>query len=299
MCTSKRPLFTNVLTLTQGFLPRFWSQIHGLFKDFQGPHLRHSRRTTLTHRSIFISTSTQVQFTAFKLLGVRVSSDLKWTTHVDTIIANAAPSLHFLKQLKWAGTPLHFYTATVWQVLEYACPVWNTGFTVAQSSMLEAVQKRTIRTIYSDANYEASLIVAFIDIVWDRSEVPLARFIKRQILASSSLVHYLLPDRLDTLLTWWLSIIIAFTDSYLYIWCFWRLFLITCLVLGSHTLCVKLSNRSISGLFLFAARVLDCTVKINKELIKYKICTKCEIQKKYDSGLIRVQRLHVAVQTIR
>jgi len=67
--------------------------------------------------------------------------------------------------------------------------------------MLEAVQKRTIRTIYSDANYEASLIVAFIDIVRDRSEVPLARFIKRQILASSSLVHYLLPDRLDTLLT--------------------------------------------------------------------------------------------------
>jgi len=52
--------------------------------------------------------------TAFKLLGIRASSDLKWTTQVDAIVANAASRLHFLKQLKQAGAPirdlLHFYT---------------------------------------------------------------------------------------------------------------------------------------------------------------------------------------------
>ena len=50
--------------------------------------------------------------TTFKLLGIRVSSDLKWAEHVDAIVSNAASRIHFLKQLKRAGFPirdlLHF-----------------------------------------------------------------------------------------------------------------------------------------------------------------------------------------------
>ena len=59
--------------------------------------------------------------TTFKLLGIRVSSDLKWAGHVDAIVSNAASRLHFLKQLKRAGIPirdlLHFYTPIVRPVL--------------------------------------------------------------------------------------------------------------------------------------------------------------------------------------
>ena len=51
------------------------------------------------------------------LLGICVSSDLKWADHVDAIVSSAASRVHFLKQLKRAGVPvrdlLHFYTATV------------------------------------------------------------------------------------------------------------------------------------------------------------------------------------------
>jgi len=43
--------------------------------------------------------------TAFKLLGVYVSCDLKWSEHVDAIVSKAASRLHFLKQLKRAGAP--------------------------------------------------------------------------------------------------------------------------------------------------------------------------------------------------
>jgi len=44
--------------------------------------------------------------TAFKLLGVYVSCDLKWSEHVDAIVSKAASRLHFLKQLKRAGAPI-------------------------------------------------------------------------------------------------------------------------------------------------------------------------------------------------
>ena len=41
--------------------------------------------------------------TGFKLLGIHITSDLKWNTHIDKICAKASTRLCFLKQLKWAG----------------------------------------------------------------------------------------------------------------------------------------------------------------------------------------------------
>jgi len=85
-------------------------------------------------------------YTTFKLLGIRVSSELKWADHVNAIVSNAASRVHFLKQLKRAGIPvrdlLHFYTAIVRPVLEYACPVWHSGLTAGQCNAIENIQKR-------------------------------------------------------------------------------------------------------------------------------------------------------------
>ena len=92
--------------------------------------------------------------TTFKLLGIRVSSDLKWADHVDAILSNTASRVHFLKQLKRVGVPikdlLHFYTAIVRPVLKYACPVRHSGLTAGQCHAIENIQKRAIRMIYSE-----------------------------------------------------------------------------------------------------------------------------------------------------
>ena len=126
----------------------------------------------------------------FKLLGIRVSSDLKWADHVNAIVSKAAARLHFLKLLKRAGAPvtdlLHFYTAIVRPVLEYACPVWHSGLTAGQSNAIENIQKRAIRMIYSDSDYEIALIVAGIDSLKDRREILIVRFFKRQVLLYST-----------------------------------------------------------------------------------------------------------------
>jgi len=47
------------------------------------------------HLMLFAATFHGV--TTFKLFGVHVSSNLKWTDHVDAMISNAASRLHFLK----------------------------------------------------------------------------------------------------------------------------------------------------------------------------------------------------------
>ena len=53
----------------------------------------------------------------FKLLGVRVANDLKWTYHVDAVTSQISSRLYFLKQLKRSGAEpddlLCFYTTAV------------------------------------------------------------------------------------------------------------------------------------------------------------------------------------------
>jgi len=61
------------------------------------------------------------------------NTNLTWTGHVSTIVSRANKRLYFLKQLKRAGIPpqqlLHFYTAVIRPVLEYASPVWHYSIT--------------------------------------------------------------------------------------------------------------------------------------------------------------------------
>jgi len=55
--------------------------------------------------------------------------------------------------------------------LEYACQVWHSGLTVAQSDTLESVQKHALRIIYADginSDYQILLIIAGIDTLKDR-----------------------------------------------------------------------------------------------------------------------------------
>ena len=42
---------------------------------------------------------------------------------------------------------LHFYTAVIRPVLEYACPVWHSSITKEQSSRIESVQRRAVYVI--------------------------------------------------------------------------------------------------------------------------------------------------------
>jgi len=56
------------------------------------------------------------QVSTFKLLGVQISNDLKWTNHIDAVSAKLASRLYFLRQLKRAE-------ATYSDLLSFYCTV--------------------------------------------------------------------------------------------------------------------------------------------------------------------------------
>ena len=87
------------------------------------------------------------------LLGVTLSEDLKWQSHIDEITTKASQRLYFIILLKRAGINPHhltnIYTSIVRSVLEYACQVWHTSLTKRQTRQIEYIQKRAMRIIIS------------------------------------------------------------------------------------------------------------------------------------------------------
>jgi len=77
----------------------------------------------------------------------------------------------------------------------------ESGSGIPRSNGLRTtLNTQSISTIYScysdvfDADYELSMIFAGIDSLHDRKDMLTVRFFRRQVLESSSLLHYLLPD---------------------------------------------------------------------------------------------------------
>jgi Reverse transcriptase (RNA-dependent DNA polymerase) len=135
----------------------------------------------------------------FKFLGVLVSDDLKWSHHIEAICSKAASRLHFLKLLARSGARkedlVYFYSSIVRPILEYACPVWHSSLTVAQSDALEAIQKRAMRIVFQSMDYVTACILANIDALSARREQLTMKFFNRCVLNPDSCIHYLLPEK--------------------------------------------------------------------------------------------------------
>ena len=79
-------------------------------------------------------------------------------------------------------------------ILEYACPVWHAGLTKGESDIIEKIQKRALKIIYSDIPYDACIQEAKIELL----KVCRARLSKdffSQICQPNHKLHYLLNRR--------------------------------------------------------------------------------------------------------
>ena len=90
------------------------------------------------------------RFSEFKLRGVYVQNDLKWNTHVSSIISKACKRIHFLRVCRTAHLPrdigLTTYITKIRPVLEYASPVWG-GLPIYLEEDLQRVQNRCLNVI--------------------------------------------------------------------------------------------------------------------------------------------------------
>jgi len=135
---------------------------------------------------------------------VSLSVRLSVCIHINTIVSKASKRLYFLKQLRRAGVPprqlLHFYTAVIRPVLEYASPVWHYSITQAQSQHLESIQKRAVHIIYSftrGMSYPNVLFVANLNSLKDRRD-KFSRTFFQNMCKPASCLHHLLPPPRNT-----------------------------------------------------------------------------------------------------
>ena len=108
-----------------------------------------------------------------KVLGVVISSDLKWSAHIDSITTKAAKRLYLLRQLKRAGIAhsylVRFYCSVIRSILEYAGQVFHCNLPLYLSEEIERIQRRAFRIIFPDCSYSEGSAKAGLTTLYDRS----------------------------------------------------------------------------------------------------------------------------------
>ena len=107
-----------------------------------------------------------------KVLGVVISSDLRWSAHIDSIKTKAAKRLYLLRQLKRAGIAhsvfASFYCSVIRSILENACQVFHCNLPLYLSEEIERIQRRASRVIFPDCGYSEGLAKAGLTTLCDR-----------------------------------------------------------------------------------------------------------------------------------
>ena len=92
-----------------------------------------------------------------KILGLTISNNLTWNTHIGEIITKANKRMYFLVLLRKAGVPssdiVNFYCTCVRPLLEYCAPVFHHAIPSYLSEDLERIQKRGLNVISPGHSY--------------------------------------------------------------------------------------------------------------------------------------------------
>lgn len=133
-----------------------------------------------------------------KILGVTISSDLKWTKHVNNLLKKANKRLYLLMLCRRAGLSvgdmLCIYTSIIRSTLEYCAVVWHTNLPKYLSDAIENIQKRALHTIYGSNNYQECLGLSNLKPLWQRREEQCKRLYEN-IKNPSHKLHDLLPNQ--------------------------------------------------------------------------------------------------------
>ena len=95
------------------------------------------------------------------ILGLNISSDLKWNVHVSELVRKASTRLYFLRQLKKSHVAkrelLLLYITCIRSTLEYGCPLFHRDLPSYLYEDLERLQKRAMKIIYPELSYAKAL----------------------------------------------------------------------------------------------------------------------------------------------
>ena len=134
-----------------------------------------------------------------KYLGVTLTSELNWSTHIDITTNKANSTLGFLRRnLRYSPKSLKelSYMSLVRSKLEYCASIWDPHST-KDTDKLERVNRRAARFVFNDYLWRSSVTSMLQDLGWQdlasrRRNIRLALFYK--------IVHHLVAVPTDDLL---------------------------------------------------------------------------------------------------
>ena len=114
------------------------------------------KRIKKIHASYTLGGTDLENVETIKYLGVTITSDLRWNTHVSNVCTKANRTLGFLRRNLYScpqEVKEAAYKGQVRPVLDYGSSVWDPPGVVLQEE-LESVQKRAARFVTGNYNYE-------------------------------------------------------------------------------------------------------------------------------------------------
>ena len=111
------------------------------------------KRIKKVHASCTLEGTDLENVERIKFLGVTITSDLRWNTHVNNVCTKANRTLGFLRSNLYSCPQEVAYKGLVRPVLDYGSSVWDPPGVVLQEE-LESVQKRAARFMTGNYNYE-------------------------------------------------------------------------------------------------------------------------------------------------
>ena len=114
------------------------------------------KRIKKIHASYTLEGTNLENVESIKYLGVTITSDLRWNTHVSNVCTKANRTLGFLRRNLYSGpqeVKEAAYKGLVRPVLDYGSSVWDPPGVVLHEE-LESVQKRAARIVTGNYNYE-------------------------------------------------------------------------------------------------------------------------------------------------
>ena len=128
-----------------------------------------------------------------KLLGLRISNNLKWNNHISDIIKK----VNSLSQLKRSGVKIKelllFYLTCIRPVTECACPVYHDSLPQYLHSDIERCQKRALRIIFPQCSHQGALGKAGIVTLYERRENSVVKLFKEVCKDPNHKLYHLLP----------------------------------------------------------------------------------------------------------
>ena len=120
-----------------------------------------------------------------RILGVMVQSDLGWSAQCQEMVRRATNCTWAIRRMKTLGVSqdklTQFWKSEGRVMLEYACPVWHSSLTVAQSRSLDRAQRVAMAAITGrwEPSHTQQLLELGLDRLGPRRDLLCKRFAER------------------------------------------------------------------------------------------------------------------------